>query len=156
MTPSELADAYLAGATQLRAAVSGMTRDQFAARPVPGKWSTLEVLAHLADFETVFLHRLQRVIAFDNPTVAGVDDKAFTAALHYEARDADEELSLIEATRRKGARLIRCLTPEQLNKPATHTDAGPLTLLWFIEKPINHINHHLPFIAEKRKALGLA
>ena len=46
-TPADLADAYLQGAADLRAAVAGMTREQFVARPVPGKWSTLEVLCHL-------------------------------------------------------------------------------------------------------------
>ena len=50
-TPAELADQYLAGAKSLREAVKGMTREQLTARPIPGKWSTLEVVCHLADFE---------------------------------------------------------------------------------------------------------
>ena len=44
-TPSELAEQYLAGAAALRQAVKGMTREQLVARPVAGKWSTLEVVA---------------------------------------------------------------------------------------------------------------
>ena len=47
----QLTDAYLAGPPALRQAVAGMSREQLTARPVPGKWSTLEVVCHLADFD---------------------------------------------------------------------------------------------------------
>ena len=36
---AELTDAYVAGPAQLRAAVTGMTREQLLARPIPGKWN---------------------------------------------------------------------------------------------------------------------
>jgi hypothetical protein len=44
-----------------------MTRDQLLARPVPGKWSTQEVVCHLADYEAVYADRMKRVIALDEP-----------------------------------------------------------------------------------------
>ena len=56
-TPAELADQYLAGANSLREAVKGMSREHLTARPVPGKWSTLEVVCHIADFEPVLADR---------------------------------------------------------------------------------------------------
>ena len=61
MALAELADVYLAGAAQLRAAVAGMTREQLIARPIPGTWSTLEVVAHIADFEPISTDRIRRV-----------------------------------------------------------------------------------------------
>ena len=57
-----LIDDYLAGPQLLRQAVAGMTNEQFLARPIPGKWSTLEVICHLADFEIVGADRIKRVI----------------------------------------------------------------------------------------------
>ena len=47
---SQLIDEYIKGPKLLREAVAGMTREQLLARPVAGKWSTLELIAHLADF----------------------------------------------------------------------------------------------------------
>ena len=73
MSADQLADAYVQGAADLRAAVTGMTRDQLTARPVPGKMSTLEVVCHVADFEPVFAERMKRVIAFDNPPLLAAE-----------------------------------------------------------------------------------
>ena len=56
-TLTQLIDDILAGPAVLRKAVAGMTREQLLARPVPGKWSTLEVVAHLADFDPILADR---------------------------------------------------------------------------------------------------
>src|SRR4051812_45541511 len=103
----ELVRRYRAGAEALRAAVAGMKRDQLLARPVAGRWSTLEVLCHLADFEGIFAERIKRMLAEDQPTLLTADHKVFLAGLAYEARDADEELAAIDATRRQIARIVR-------------------------------------------------
>ena len=64
---SKLIDAYLEGPQTLRRAVAGMTREQLQARPVTGKWSTLEVVCHLVDSDQAWIHRMKRVIAEDLP-----------------------------------------------------------------------------------------
>ena len=38
-------EAYLAGPLDLRPAVEGLSREQLVSRPVPGKWSILEVVS---------------------------------------------------------------------------------------------------------------
>src|SRR5262249_54309996 len=54
VTSTDLIAAYQQGIDDLRAAVAGMTAEQVLARPIPGKWSTLEVVAHLADTEIYY------------------------------------------------------------------------------------------------------
>ncbi len=93
-----LIDEYLAGPQMLRQAVAGMSREQLLARPIAGKWSTLEVICHLADFEIVGADRIKRVIAENEPTLLGGDENAFAARLAYRQRDADEGLLLIDAS----------------------------------------------------------
>src|SRR6266404_524112 len=97
-------DAYLAGVQTLRQAVAGMNPTQLAARPVPGKWSTLEVVCHLADFDPILAERMKRVIAEDRPTLLGADENRFARALAYQERDVQEEVNLIEQTRQQMAR----------------------------------------------------
>lgn len=153
-TPAELADQYLAGAAALRQAVAGMNREQLVARPVPGRWSTLEVVAHIADFEPILADRMKRIIALNKPPLLlGADENLFMKSLAYHDRDVEEELTLIDVTRKQMARIIRTLTPEQLQYNGCHTERGLLTLERIIQVAINHIPHHITFIEEKRKAM---
>src|SRR5580698_964083 len=151
-SPAELAEQYLAGATALRKAVQGMSREHLIARPIPGKWSTLEVVAHIADFEPVLVDRMKRIIALgDTPLLLAADENLYIKALGYHDRDVEDELTLIEVVRREAARIIRSLRPEQLEQTGVHNKRGLLTLEKIIQMAINHIPHHIPFIIEKRK-----
>jgi hypothetical protein len=152
---SELIDGYLAGSRALRQAVSGLTREQLLARPVPGKWSTLEVVCHLADFEPIMADRMKRVIAEERPQLIGADEQRFAAALAYHERDLEEELALIEHTRGQMGRILRRLGPEALRRVGVHNERGPLTLEDLLTTAIKHIPHHARFILDKRRALGL-
>ena len=156
MTLREQADAYLAGAVTLRKAVAGMTREQLLARPVPGKWSTLEVVCHIADFEPILADRMKRVIALDQPQLLGADENRFAAALAYTDRDLEEELAVIEMTRKQLARILKALPESAAQRVGIHSERGPKTLAELLTTAANHIPHHVPFIAEKRKALGLS
>ncbi|HVS36360.1 MAG TPA: DinB family protein [Gemmataceae bacterium] len=152
---SQLIDEYLAGPPALRKAVAGMNREQLTARPVPGKWSTLEVVCHLADFDPILADRVKRMIALDNPPLTGADEKCFASALAYQDRDVEEELSLIERTRSQLARILRKQTDAALQRPGVHSERGPMTLERMLTAAVRHIPHHVSFILEKRKVLGL-
>jgi hypothetical protein len=149
-----LIDDYLAGPALLRQAVAGMTQEQLVARPVPGKWSTLEVICHLADFEIVGADRIKRVVAEDEPTLFGGDEKIFAVRLAYHQRNAEEELLLIELTRKQVARILRTLKPEDFQRKGIHSEVGPVTLEALVQSRYNHILHHIQFIEEKRKVLS--
>jgi len=152
-TAAEYAADYRKGAAALRDAVAGMSREHLTARPIPGKWSTLEVVAHLADFEPIIADRIKRLIATENPTLLAADEDLFAAHLHYQERDLDEELAVVDAMRASTARLIAGLTPEQLAKTGTHSKKGLMTLEKVVQLAVFHINHHLPFIMDKKRAL---
>lgn len=150
-----LIDQYLEGPRQLRDAVAGMSPEQVRARPIAGKWSTLEVVAHLADFDPILADRMKRVIAEENPMLVGADENKFAGALAYGDRDLEEELTLIEKTRSQLARILRKLPETALARVGTHTERGPRTLEQLLTTSIGHIPHHVRFIHEKRLALGL-
>lgn len=151
----QLIEQYLEGPKTLRAAVKGMTREQLLAKPVPGKMSTLEVVAHLADFDPIYVDRMKRVIAEDNPTLLGADENRFKDALHYHERDVEEEITIIEKSRSQFARILRKLPDSALERVGNHNERGPLSLEKLLTTIINHIPHHVKFIHEKRQALGI-
>ncbi len=151
-----LIDDYLYGPQMLRKAVAGMSHEQLAARPIPGKWSTLEVVAHLADFEIVYADRIKRVIAEDEPKMFGGDPSVFAARLAYNERNLDEELLLIALIRQQVGRILRTLKAEEFQRRGVHSESGPMTLEELVQRITGHIPHHVRFIEEKRKALELA
>jgi hypothetical protein len=151
-----LLEPYLAGPKTLRKAVAGMSRDQLMARPIAGKMSTLEVVCHLVDFDPVYADRMKRVIALDRPTLLGADETRFLTALAYHERDLEEELAILEHTRSQMARILRSVPPETLQRVGVHDERGELTLEKLLTTITGHIPHHVAFIHEKRKALGIA
>jgi hypothetical protein len=154
MNHDESIEQYLAGPGILRQAVDGLTAAQLDARPVAGKWSTREVVCHLADFEPIYADRMKRVIAEQEPTLLGGDPNLFAARLAYASRDVEEELRLIEVVRRQMGRILRTLAPEQFQRRGIHSESGPLALETLLRRITGHIPHHVRFIAEKRAALG--
>lgn len=154
-TLTKLIDDYVAGITTLRHAVAGMNREQLVARPIAGKWSTLEVVCHLADFDPILADRMKRIIAEERPTLLGADENRFAAALAYEQRDLEEELKMIEVTRLQMARILRTQPEAVLTRVGVHNERGPLSLEKMLSISAGHIPHHVKFIVEKRQALGL-
>jgi hypothetical protein len=153
--PAALAAAYEKGITDLQSAVAGMTPEQARARPVAGKWSTLEVVAHLAGTEIYFSDRIERTIALDHPLLMSVDERPYPERVGFQELDLGEELALFTALRRHIARVLKRQPPEVWGRTAVHTGSGLLTVRQLVFQAVRHLNHHLPFIADKRKALGM-
>src|SRR5687768_16540226 len=86
---------YLAGPAVIERAVAGMSDVQLDARPVPGKWSTREVICHLSDCEILYAQRMQRVLAEEQPALANADPERMLQHLAYDKRDVAEELAVI-------------------------------------------------------------
>jgi len=151
--PTQLIEDYLAGPELVRQAIAGMSEDQLNAAPIAGKWSTRQVICHLADFEPVYADRMKRVIAEDEPTFFGGDPDIFAARLAYDQRDVEEELQLMVAVRSSLARILRTLPAEGFQRIGNHSVDGPLTLQTLLERITNHLPHHVRFIEAKRQAL---
>lgn len=152
----ELIKDYLNGPEQLRKTIAGMSSDDLRSRPIEGKWSTHEIICHLADFEIINADRIKRIIAEDQPPLRNADPDPFAASLAYDARDSEQELNLIENLRAHVAVILRTLSSDQWNRTGFHSTDGPLTLTQLLKRVTKHIPHHLPFIEEKKKALGKA
>ena len=150
-----LIDQYLAGSDLVCNDVAGMTEEHLDAKPVVGKWSTRQVVCHLADFEPIYADRMKRVIAERRPTFFGGDPDTFAAGLAYERRSIDEEMGLIAAVRRHMTTILCELTAEDFQRTGNHSDAGPVTLESLLRNITEHAPHHIRFIVEKRQVLGI-
>ena len=149
-------EAYLAGPRDLRAAIDGLSREQLVSRPVPGKWSILEVVCHLADTDANIAHRIKRVLSEERPTFERVRPDLMQAALAYHAREAEDELTAFEVTRRQIGRILSASPPEAWERTGVVGDRGERTVGQMVNGAVEHLAHHLKFIVEKRQASGEA
>ena len=148
-------ESYLAGPDKLRAAVIGLSRDQRVARPVPGKWSVLEGVCHLADTDANIAHRLKRILSEERPTFDRVQPDLMVAGLAYHARDVEQELAFLDLTRRQIARILNASPPKAWERTGIVGDRGEKTVAQMVKGAIDHLAHHLKFIVEKRLAMGV-
>ncbi len=144
---------YLDGIQLLRKSVAHLTAGQVLAHPIQGKWSVLEVVCHLSDFESVFADRMKRIIALENPLLLGADENLFLKLLSYQQRKLEEELALMDLVRSQMARILGELPPSVWGKIGNHSEKGAISLKAVVEKAVFHINHHIPFIEEKKLVL---
>jgi uncharacterized damage-inducible protein DinB len=155
---SEIKD-YLASCDDLHAAYDGMTRDQLLAHPVEGKWSAMEVLCHLVDIELMIAMRIRAALLRDTPRLPASTIEELTANLAVDARDAAEELTCFETIRNQTARIARSFPESALDRDVVLVkvtgEEVTRTVREFLTGMVGHVKHHLGFVAEKRKAMGL-
>jgi uncharacterized damage-inducible protein DinB len=154
-SPSELIAAYRRGPAILREAVAGLDAAALRARPIPGKMSSLEVLSHIVDSDQFMCDRLKRTIATQRPLLMGAESADYPAPLHYDDRDPEMDLRLLEAQREQMAADLERLTPGAWEREAVHSERGTQTLLDIMIHAVSHLEDHVLTIAEKREAMGL-
>jgi uncharacterized damage-inducible protein DinB len=155
MSFQSLIDEYAAGVDLLREAVQGMTPEQLRATPVPGKWSTQQVICHIVDFEPIYADRIKRVIVEDEPLLMSGDPDRFAAGLCYSERDVEVELALAAAVRAQLVTILRSHPESIAQRVGRHNEDGPVTLETLLKRITGHIPHHVKFIREKRAAMGI-
>jgi hypothetical protein len=147
-------DRYEAGAAEPARAIKGLSREELNAFPVPGTWSVQQVIVHLMDSDLIGADRMKRIAAMERPLLIGYDESAFMATLHPERVDAAGAAEVFRLNRVLTAAVMRSLPKEAFERWGVHNEKGKVTLLHMLEDYCEHLDHHLKFVAEKRKKLG--
>ena len=155
MHQAALIDAYLGGPDRLRSAVTRLSREQLISRPIAGRWSVLEVVCHLVDTDANIAHRLKRVLSEERPVFDRVKPDLMLAALAYHDRDVEEEVGLFDLGRRQIARIRKASRSEAWERIGIVGDRGDRTVAQMMNGAVEHLAHHLGFVIEKRRALGI-
>ena len=151
---ADLVEQYAAGADRMTQAIAGLSRDDLAALPVPGTWSIQQIVLHLMDSDLISSDRMKRVIAEENPTLIGFDETAFARGLFYEALDAGLAADIFAKNRRLTAEILRRVPDEAFDRFGTHSERGRVTLTQLVHGMVDHLEHHLRFLRDKRRLLG--
>ena len=100
---------YKDGYRVVAEALAGATDEELDARPRPGKWSSREIVHHLADSEMTAAVRLRLLVATDSPSIAGYDQEEFARRLYYD-RPIEASIEAFKSARRTTAEILERMT----------------------------------------------
>ncbi len=98
------------------------------ARPDASRFSPREMVAHLADWEAVFLTRLIDTRDAPDAILQGLDEGQVARDNDYDHANPAECLKRYESGRAAIVFLLGGLSPEQWERVGVHTEIGPITL----------------------------
>lgn len=139
---------------ELRRALEGMPEDELRRPEAPGKWSRLEVAAHLADSEVAIAWRFRLAIAQDRPPLTGYDQDAWADRLGYSESALADALEVFEVLRAANVRLLRRLEPADWERVAVHAERGEESVRHMARLFAGHDLLHLRQIERIRRAVG--
>jgi uncharacterized damage-inducible protein DinB len=152
----KLIEQYVAEAGDLAKSIAGLSREDLLAFPVPGTWSIQQIVLHIVDSDLVLSDRMKRVIAEEKPLLMGFDESKFAVRLHYDVQDANLACEVFAANRRLMGNILKHLPDETFERVGIHSERGKVTLNDLLANAVNHLQHHLKFVREKRGILEKA
>ena len=105
--------------------VSGLSDTTLRRPEKPGKWSTVEVIQHLADSDLVAAFRIKMVLSEDRPALQGYDQDRWATEFRYREVELSQALDQLRGLRRANLYLWRQLSAAQLERVGLHSERGP-------------------------------
>lgn len=144
-----LLERYASATDDLVSAIAGMTDADLDAAPADGGWTPRMVVHHCADSESMAYIRLRRLIAENDPVIAGYDEPEWARRLHYD-RPIASSLAVAAAVRAASLELLRSLTPAEWDRTGTHSESGPYSVDRWLAIYAEHTHEHADQIRRAR------
>jgi len=145
-----LIEQYRAGAAEVEDALAGITDEELDRRPAePEGWTARQVAHHLADSEAMSYTRLRRLLADDEPLIAGYDEPTWARRLHYD-RPIEPSIAVLRAVRTASLQLLEAIDEAEWSRTGTHTESGPYSVEGWLRIYANHPHDHAAQIREAR------
>jgi uncharacterized damage-inducible protein DinB len=117
-------------------------------RPDPSRFTLREVLAHLADWEGVWLERMERMSTENNPALQGYDEGQWAIDHDYAHLDIFDQLAKFRAGRQTLVAFLRGLPEEGWERTGLHSEWGDVTVSTLATLVLGHDGYHTKQIAE--------
>ena len=141
-----------AAPAKLAKLLKGISPARSRKRPAPGKWSIMEIVAHLADAELVGGYRIRAILGAPGCQVIGFDQDVWVTALHYDKRNLGKSFAQYRALRDANLGLLKTLTPEQWKHHGVHNERGAETIDTIVRMFAGHDLNHFQLIERIRTA----
>lgn len=148
-----LLERYRTGAEEVLDALADATDADLDRVPASGDWTARQIVHHLADSESMAYIRLRRLIAEDDPLIAGYDEPEWARRLHYD-RPIEASLAVLRAVRAATHELLLRLTPDEWSRAGTHSESGPYDVERWLAIYAAHGHDHADQIRRARRGAG--
>ena len=122
----------------LESCVAGLDDTVLRAPEAAGKWSVLQVTAHLLDAEIEHSHRTRHIAGGGTPAITGYDQDLWAREFDYADADPGVTLHALSALRLANLRHWSRLTPEQLERAGMHSERGRETAAHYLKLAAAH------------------
>ena len=116
---------------------------RYADRLAADRFTLLEMVCHLADFEDVFLERMRAALKEDGVEVPDVDEGERAVEKKYGERDLHEELEVFANRRRDLVAFVEECSTEDLARTFTRTGLGRVSIGDYLAMVAGHDLYHL-------------
>jgi hypothetical protein len=134
--------------------LAGLSDAELRAPEAPAKWSIAQVVDHLGDEEIVNACRYRSVVAEDEPPLRGWDQDKWMARLRTGTAGIETLLAELASLRGRNLRLLRALTPAELERVGQHVERGPESVARIMRLHAGHDLVHRRQIGRIRATLG--
>lgn len=147
----KLLERYRAGYRAVTGALEGI-RDDELDTSASGEWTPRQIVHHLADSEMTSAIRLRRLIAEDEPAIAGYDEERYASALTRD-RPIEPSLEAMRWARESSLQIVERLSDAEWARTGTHSDSGLYSVERWLEIYAAHPHDHA---AQIRRSRGIA
>jgi hypothetical protein len=151
---SALIDEIAALPGKLRAALSGLTREQLDTPYRAGGWTLRQVVHHLPDSHANAYIRFKRAATEHEPEVTGYDEAAWAELPDGRGEDVETSLILLDALHRRWAFFLRSLPAAGFARAYRHPEMGPVALDTAVQLYAWHGRHHVAHVTGLRERRG--
>ena len=114
---------------RLKSALKGVPKKLLLWTPGPGKWSILEIVAHMRDMERdAYLTRYRRILAEENPALPDLDGDVIAIRDDYRSLKLPELMRDWLKARRECLKVLKSVKGARWERVGTHETAGPLSM----------------------------
>ena len=127
-----------------RALLQGIPREMQGWKPLPEKWSLLEIVCHLFDEEREdFRARLSHVIDMPEEPLPKIDPVAWVTGREYARQNFEKKLTAFIEERIKSVEWLASLKNPPLDNAYIHEKFGPMSGYLFLNNWLAHDYLHI-------------
>jgi uncharacterized damage-inducible protein DinB len=119
--------------------------EKYGSQTEPDRFNLTELVAHLADFDDIFLDRLRLAHESPGATIETYDPDVRAEEKHYRTRDIHHELDVFDNRRRDLVEFLSGLDSGDWQKSFDHPELGSMSIEQYtniiLAHDLSHISH---------------